>query len=267
MKVNDIEPRLPMMKVSRPVMLLRHLAAASVLLVALITLRPSSSLIHHVSHPYLWFAEHGADAVALEISRVALWAVSAWIGLGLIATSASGTPGLRGRVARAVVRRCLPEIGRRMIASTLGTGLVLAPIAPAGAGAVTTGGSPVSARPALHQTLNDHARNRVAFAPDVGWPGSRVDPAPDVPWPTTPSTPAPPDPPSTADTDRHVTVRPEDSLWLIAARRLGPSASPAQIAAAWPGWYHANADVIGPDPNLIRPGQILIDPDSKGRVG
>jgi nucleoid-associated protein YgaU len=51
-----------------------------------------------------------------------------------------------------------------------------------------------------------------------------------------------------------------DSLWEIAARRLGPAATEAQIAAEWPRWWAANRDVIGPDPNLIRPGQRLRPP-------
>lgn len=55
-------------------------------------------------------------------------------------------------------------------------------------------------------------------------------------------------------------VRPGDSLWLIAQRRLGPSASPAQVSAEWRRWYAANRERIGADPALIRPGQVLHAP-------
>jgi nucleoid-associated protein YgaU len=58
-----------------------------------------------------------------------------------------------------------------------------------------------------------------------------------------------------------VRVRPGDSLWLITAHRLGPAADPTTIAATWPRWYAANRAVIGPDPNLILPGQELTSPD------
>lgn len=54
-----------------------------------------------------------------------------------------------------------------------------------------------------------------------------------------------------------VVVRKGDSLWSIAARELGPSASAEAIAARWPDWYAANRHVIGNDPDLILPGQVL----------
>ena len=46
----------------------------------------------------------------------------------------------------------------------------------------------------------------------------------------------------------------------IVARRLGPSASAAQIDAEWPRWYAANRARIGADPDLIRPGLRLVVP-------
>jgi nucleoid-associated protein YgaU len=54
-----------------------------------------------------------------------------------------------------------------------------------------------------------------------------------------------------------VTVRRGDSLWSIASRQLGPGASDAEIAVAWPVWHALNADLIGDDPNLIHPGLRL----------
>ncbi|GAA3213077.1 LysM peptidoglycan-binding domain-containing protein [Oerskovia jenensis] len=48
-----------------------------------------------------------------------------------------------------------------------------------------------------------------------------------------------------------------DSLWSLAGRALGPDATDAEITAEWPRWYAANAETIGQDPNLIRPGQVL----------
>jgi hypothetical protein len=55
-------------------------------------------------------------------------------------------------------------------------------------------------------------------------------------------------------------VGPGESLWSIAATELGPNATDTQIATRWPDWYAANRTLIGPDPNLIRPGQVLRTP-------
>lgn len=54
-----------------------------------------------------------------------------------------------------------------------------------------------------------------------------------------------------------VTVRTGDSLWGLSAARLGPYASDVDIALDWPRIYQANRDVIGDNPNLLRPGQVL----------
>ena len=54
-----------------------------------------------------------------------------------------------------------------------------------------------------------------------------------------------------------VVVTPGDSLWTIAAHHLGPFATDVEIAASWPSWYRANRQVIGADPHLLLPGQLL----------
>jgi nucleoid-associated protein YgaU len=59
-----------------------------------------------------------------------------------------------------------------------------------------------------------------------------------------------------------VTVRRGDSLWSIAARHLGPGTSDAEIAWEWPRWYAANRAVVGDDPDLLVPGQLLRPPPS-----
>jgi hypothetical protein len=48
-----------------------------------------------------------------------------------------------------------------------------------------------------------------------------------------------------------------DSLWAISAARLGPTASDAEIDHAWRALWEANHDAVGPDPDLIEPGQRL----------
>lgn len=59
---------------------------------------------------------------------------------------------------------------------------------------------------------------------------------------------------------RELAVRAGESLWTIAARELGPGASEVEIAARWPLWYQANRNVIGADPNVLLPGQLLSPP-------
>jgi len=51
-----------------------------------------------------------------------------------------------------------------------------------------------------------------------------------------------------------------DTLWSIAARHLPPDATAADVASAVQRWHAANADVVGDDPDLILPGQVLTAP-------
>jgi hypothetical protein len=46
-------------------------------------------------------------------------------------------------------------------------------------------------------------------------------------------------------------------MWSIAQTRLGSSATNAQIVSLWPKYYAQNSAVIGGDPNLLRPGEVL----------
>lgn len=57
-----------------------------------------------------------------------------------------------------------------------------------------------------------------------------------------------------------VVVRRGDSLWVIAAAHLPEGASPSEIDTSWRQWYAANRSVIGPDPNLVLPGERLWPP-------
>ncbi len=58
------------------------------------------------------------------------------------------------------------------------------------------------------------------------------------------------------------TVRPGDSLWDIAEMKLD-TAEARRIARYWPRIHRANRDVIGGDPNLIFPGQVLTLPPER----
>lgn len=57
-----------------------------------------------------------------------------------------------------------------------------------------------------------------------------------------------------------VVVRSGDTLWTLAAEQLGPLATDLEIAEQWPRWFQLNRAVIGDDPSLLLPGQILRAP-------
>lgn len=54
-----------------------------------------------------------------------------------------------------------------------------------------------------------------------------------------------------------VVVAPGDSLWSIARSRAAADATAAEIDRSWRRIWRANRDVIGADPDLIRPGQRI----------
>lgn len=169
-----------------------------------------------------------------------------------------------GRTSRALedaAARLTPAVLRRAVAITVGAGMGLAPTA---AGATATP-APEPSRP-------------VTVTPDLGWVVTTT-PAPGGPPVTTGPPPSSPPPVSTtpggasaaavAKThlarlsgvgDAQVTVRVGDSLWSIAAAQLPDGACDADVAAAWPVLYERNRLTIGPDPDHIHPGQVLVVP-------
>jgi nucleoid-associated protein YgaU len=66
--------------------------------------------------------------------------------------------------------------------------------------------------------------------------------------------------PTAVSTGGHHVVKAGESLWTIATDALPPAVTPAQVASTSAAWYDANRTVIGPDPNLILPGQQLTAP-------
>lgn len=56
--------------------------------------------------------------------------------------------------------------------------------------------------------------------------------------------------PDTREQPKTYTVKAGDSLWLIAKKVLGDGSK-------WQTIYNKNKSIIGPNPNLIKPGQVL----------
>jgi hypothetical protein len=55
-------------------------------------------------------------------------------------------------------------------------------------------------------------------------------------------------------------VRTGDTLWALAEHDLPAPATGRQVTARWHALYRRNRGVIGPDPDLILPGQVLALP-------
>lgn len=197
-------------------------------------------LIEAVQAPQEWVGLHGADRAVLMVAAAAGWLVLAWLAVGVAILAATELPGAAGRLAALLTVVALPAALRQGLALSLGLGLVTA-----GAGVAT-------AQP-------------LPGAPPTPTPGVSVD------WPQQPPLvpdPPPTGPPSTGPPDVGdpidgvIVVASGDSLWAIAGDRLGPRASDPVIATAVQEWYAANRAVIGPDPDLIHPGQQLTPPES-----
>jgi hypothetical protein len=57
-----------------------------------------------------------------------------------------------------------------------------------------------------------------------------------------------------------VVVQPGDTLWQLATNRLRPSPAGGEVAELVERFHRRNRELIGPDPDLIRPGQRLVVP-------
>lgn len=155
-------------------------------------------------------------------------------------------PGLRAAAVRSAPAALRPLIGRVLIGGLLGAGLA-SPAAWADPAACPAEGSELPALDRADPCRTD-ARPALTIAP----PAAEHGPAPS-------GAAATGQPDDGVDTPQlHVvTVTAGDSLWSISGRLLGPTAAPADIAAAWPLLWDQNRSAIGPDPDLIHPGTEL----------
>lgn len=218
-------------------------------------------------------------ATAVQLLAAALAAVVAgWITVLLLLGALSLAPGHRWSTTRRIALRVAPVWAARVAAVLVcacagGASAAAAPV-PAAAAVLSspTGSSDPSQVSTQDRSQEPAGRSHEQARGDSeGDQGDRSVPlleAPEPGW-----VPLAPPRPATGDVellsrghapvDAVVVVR-GDTLWDIAARHLGPGAAVEAVAAEWPRWYAANRALIGPDPDLILPGQLLQPPPPPG---
>lgn len=218
-----------------------------------IGLRPDGGRLRVIgADPSRALITSGADRVIGDLACAGLWLICLWLALACSAVAAARLPGTAGAVAGSLADLVAPRLVRRALSAALGAGIAVSP-------AVALADPPPTPSVSVAWPLSPDS------APPPSWPVSAPMPAP-MPDPATasPAAPIPPLEPGPGATQGglrpEVTVQSGDTLWSIAASALGPGAGPADIAAAWPQWYRANLEAIGPNPNLIHPGITVHQP-------
>lgn len=150
-----------------------------------------------------------------------------WVLTTLVVLEALGT---RCRPSRGV-----PAVVRRVVLLACGAALV----GVGGVAQAATGGEVAG--------HDDHARTGGTSLAGLPLPDRTTGPA-TLTWLARATSP------------REVVVRAGDTLWSIAAADLPPGADDATVVAHWHRIYRLNRDLIGPDPDLIRPHQHLLLP-------
>jgi nucleoid-associated protein YgaU len=219
-----------------------------------------------------------ADGILVMVALVGV-VLSLWVGLGMALSALSALPGALGQACTRLAARMAPAAVRKVVAFVLGTALTAA-LVPGTAVAGSAHQTPRQAVVASAQYAVGVLANVADAAPDASFrlisettrpstetvhtanetihSGDGEDGAPGPSWS--------PDRRALSTTSAggsaDVVVHRGDSLWSIAARHLGPTASTPEISAEWHRWFAANQHVIGDDANLITPGQVLSPPAS-----
>jgi hypothetical protein len=194
-------------------------------------------------------ARVAVEELVVATSAMCSLGILLWVMLGLGLCVVAALPGplaLGHRFVDAVA----PAAVRRWAALLLGV-------------SVLTGGLPGAA--SAHETVAVAVvGSAVTPAPSPDWVPAVADaraPAPAPGWTPTPVRALPSVTltaarPPVAD-EAEVTVRRGDTLWDLAAAHLSADATDAEVADEWHRWFQLNRSLIGADPDLILPGQIL----------
>jgi LysM repeat protein len=196
----------------------------------------------------------GPDTAVATAAAAAGWLVLGRLVLGVTLTLIEALTGAAtatrhgpvGRLARALT----PSVLRQAIHHSIRVGLVAGAVGSAVVTPTVAFGSPAPTTADVRLT----DRTAPPEWPVLDRPAHPV-PRALAPVPATGTSDESARPPSPQGD--HYRVRPGDSLWSIAAQHLPTSASQADVARAWPRWWRVNRDVVGSDPSIIRPGQVL----------
>jgi len=192
-----------------------------------------------------------AEALLVSAGQWALWLLAVYV-VGVTAVASACVVFARPQRSRALLR-CVPAVVRPLLAALLGIAVTAG---PATAAPPPTPGTPDAGAIA----------HRFATADPFDWAAppdavAQIDAAarmvrgqPVLAAKSSVPRRAPPGPVGTH------TVRAGDCLWSLAARDLAArhvGSRPADVAVAWRRWYALNRATIGPDPGLLRPGEVL----------
>lgn len=186
--------------------------------------------------------------------------LAAWLALSAVVATACATgraAGVTWRAGERLVARFAPDLVRRALVLAVGAGIGLSAATGATAAApgdLDLGWAATAATATTDPVMADASSHAPATAPAVATTVSSIA-----------SGSAPPA--ERAAQPDTVVVEPGDTLWHIAERALPSHAGSADIASAWPTWYASNADVIGDDPDLLQPGQVLHAPTTTSTDG
>jgi resuscitation-promoting factor RpfA len=222
---------------------------------------------------WLWLTSNPEQVLVLVLSCAA-WLMAAWLfvvtGLSLAATMS----GAGARLAQRLVQRITPFAIRRTLEAAIATALAVGPAGAAAAGPAAAVGQPAPTATAstLLAPLPPVPDPIVAppaelDIPDLDRPSAvlpvRAPPAVAKPPPAkpVPTKSVPVTTPAPAASASHLVVA-GDTLWGVAAEALPAVAGPAEVTRSWQQCYASNRSTIGPDPGLIRPGELLVAPST-----
>ena len=227
----------------------------------------------------------GPDQLLVLGAAGAALLLASWLILGTVAALVAHLPGRVGLLAAWMAEHWAPTLSRRVAAALVGAATmgsltpaaaIAAPAPPSASASPTASASPAdtattASGPGFTSTAAfTGMRPLTRKGPITSAESQAVDQSGQPGWvPTRPVVGPAANPqlltnaPTRPRPDGEVVVHRGDTLWDLARRQLGPQASDAEVAQAWPRWYAANRPVIGADPGRLLPGQRLVAPEPR----
>ncbi|MGQ3384320.1 LysM peptidoglycan-binding domain-containing protein [Glutamicibacter sp. TV12E] len=154
--------------------------------------------------------------------------------------------------------RIAPRFTRRILSSIVGTSIALSATVAANAGGTIPEAGLENAYAAERGSLPGATEATQRTVPNAQWFPEQVS----VPLGRLVSSSAQPKQ-EHRRTTTEVVVAQGENLWSISARLLGAQATAEEISVYWPQIYQANRQAIGPDPNHLEVGTVLVLPPAE----